>query len=126
LRLRRNCFAASLKSAPTTNKGEKPMQHEFQQYRFARIEGHNITRTRLEAQFKDGIADLDDLEKAIAQELAREPEHCAPWRKSEMEQMGCREGMQLAALEFYWEHRQELRRAIVDYSAENENCSSGR
>ena len=45
------------------------MNAEFQQYRFARIEGHNITRARLEAQFKNGITDLDELEKAIAQQL---------------------------------------------------------
>jgi hypothetical protein len=81
------------------------MQHEFQQYRFARIEGHNITRARLESQFKDGIADLDDLEKAVAQQLALEPESCARWRKSEIEQTGCRDGMRMAALEFYWEQR---------------------
>ena len=70
------------------------MNAEFQQYRFARIEGHNITRARLEAQFKDGITDLDELEKAIAEQLTAEPTNCAPWRKSEIEQMGCREGIQ--------------------------------
>lgn len=68
------------------------MNAEFQRYRFARIEGHNITRARLEAQFKDGITDLDELEKAIVKQLTAEPTNCAPWRKSEVEQTGYREG----------------------------------
>jgi hypothetical protein len=83
------------------------MQHEFQQYRFARIEGHNITRARLEAQFKNATTDVDDLEKAIAQELATETANCVPWRKSEIEQTGFYDGIRMAALEFYWEHRHE-------------------
>jgi hypothetical protein len=83
------------------------MQHEFQQYRFAWIEGHNITRARLEAQFNNGITDLDDIEKAIAQHLAAEPANCAPWRTSEIEQTGCRDGIRMAALEFYWAQRHE-------------------
>jgi hypothetical protein len=80
------------------------MNHQFQQYRFARIEGQNITRARLEAQFKDGITGLEELEKAIEQQLTMEPT-CTPWRASEVEQTGCGEGMRMAALEFYWEHR---------------------
>ena len=87
------------------------MNAEFQRYRFARIEGQNITRARLEAQFKSGITDLDELEKAIAQQLTAASTTCAPWRKSEIEKTGCREGMRMAALEFYWSHRQELRNA---------------
>jgi hypothetical protein len=83
------------------------MNHEFQQYRLARIEAKNITRARLEAQFRDGITGLEDLEKAIEQHLTMEPT-CTPWRKSEVEQTGCREGMRIAALEFYWAHRRDL------------------
>jgi len=83
------------------------MNHEFQQYRFARIEGQTIIRARLEAQFKDGITGLGELEKAIEQQLTMEP-ICAPWRKSETERAGCREGMRMAALEFYWVHRRDL------------------
>lgn len=86
------------------------MNREFQQYRFARIEGHQITRARLQAQFKGRITEFDELEKAIAQQLTMEPP-CAPWRKSEVEQIGCRDGMQMAALEFFWKHRQEVRSA---------------
>ena len=84
------------------------MNREFQQYRWARIEGHQITRARLEAQFKEGITNFNELEKAITQQLTMEA-RCAPWRKSEVEQIGCREGMQMAALEFFWEHRHEVK-----------------
>ena len=87
------------------------MNTEFQRYRFARIEGHNITRARLEAQFKSGITDLDELEKAIAQQLAAASTSCAPWRKSEIEKTGCQDGVRLAALEFFLVAPQELRRA---------------
>lgn len=80
------------------------MNQEFQQYRFARIEALNITRARLEAQFRDGITDFEELEKAVEQLLTIEPT-CTPWRTSEVEQTGCREGMRMAALEFYWAHR---------------------
>ena len=48
------------------------MIREFEQYRFARIEGRNVTRARLQSQFKDGINDLDELEKAVALELTME------------------------------------------------------
>lgn len=83
------------------------MNREFQQYRFARIEAQNITKARLEAQFRDGITDVEELEKAIEQQLTMEPT-CTPWRKSEVEQAGCRDGMRMAALEFYWAHRHRL------------------
>jgi hypothetical protein len=85
------------------------MNREFEQYRFARIEGRNVTRARLQTQFKAGINDLDELEEAIVLELTMETP-CAPWRKSEIEQMGCREGKRLAILEFFG----ELRRQITD------------
>jgi hypothetical protein len=47
------------------------MIREFEEYRFARIEGRNVARARLQSQFKDGINDLDELEKAIALELTK-------------------------------------------------------
>ena len=94
------------------------MNAEFQQYRFARIEGHNITRARLEAQFKSGIIDLDELEKAIAQQLAAAATNCAPWRRSEIEKTGCQDGMRMAALEFFWSHHRKLRGASMEISAQ--------
>ena len=83
------------------------MIREFEQYRFARVEGRNVTRARLQTQFKDGINDLEELEKAIALELAMQTP-CAPWRKSEIEQIGCREGMRLAIHEFFGKLRREI------------------
>jgi len=80
------------------------MNREFQQYRFARIEAQNITRARLEAQFKDGIGGLDVIEEAIEQLMMTGPT-CTPWRQSEVEQVGSRDGTRLVALEFYWAHR---------------------
>jgi len=91
---------------------------DFQQYRLARIEARRITRARLEAQFKNGICDFDELEKAIAGQLETDAIRCIPWRRSEIEQTGCREGIHLAAMEFYWEHRHELRRAAGDKHAQ--------
>ncbi len=67
---------------PTANQGEHGMNREFQQYRFARIEAQNITRARLEAQFKDGIGGLEEIEKAIEQLIMAEPV-CTPWRTSD-------------------------------------------
>jgi len=81
------------------------MNQQFREYCFARIEAQKITRVRLEAQFKDGISSLEDLDQAIEQLLAAESTP-TPWRRSEVEQVGSREGTRMAALEFYWEHRQ--------------------
>ena len=81
------------------------MNREFQQYRLAGIEGYRITRAGLQAQFKNRIISIDELENAVTQQLAVEST-CAPWRTSEIERTGCREGSRLAALEFFWEQRQ--------------------
>ena len=93
------------------------MKREFQQYRFAWIEGNNITRARLESQFMTGTIDFEKLERAIERELA-EPAICAQWRRSEIEQMGGRDGARMAALEFFWAHRQELQRESFATAAE--------
>jgi len=82
------------------------MDSEYQQHRLARIEGYNITRARLQAQFGSGSMNSAELEKAIAEHLSVPVAKVAAWRRSEMEQAGYREGARLAALEFYWEHRQ--------------------
>jgi hypothetical protein len=71
------------------------MNPDFQRYRFARIKGQNITRARLETQFRNGITDLDELESAIVKQLTAEPTNCAPWRRTEVEQTGCREGIRM-------------------------------
>ena len=90
------------------------MNSEFQQYRCAPIEAQNITRARLEAEFKHRMADIKKLENAIARLIAAEPATCTPWRRSKIERLSCREGMQTAALEFYWAHRQILQNVTKD------------
>lgn len=87
------------------------MNQQFRQYRFARIEAENITKAQLEAQFKDAISVPEELEKAIERLLGTEPT-CAPWRESELERAGSREGTRMAALEFYWTHRHQFRGVI--------------
>ena len=48
------------------------MNRESEQYRFARIEGYRITMTRLEEQFKDRAINLEEMEAAVAKQLAKE------------------------------------------------------
>lgn len=86
------------------------MNHEFQQYRFARIEAEKITRARLEAKFKSCGTNADEIENAIAELLGSETPTCVPWRRSEIEQSGYRDGIRLAALEFFWSRRRALLR----------------
>jgi hypothetical protein len=87
------------------------MSSTFQLYRFALIEAKNITRARLEAEFRNGIASASVLENAIEQQLTTD-QSCTPWRTTEAEQQGSQDGARAAALEFYWEHRHDLRRAV--------------
>jgi hypothetical protein len=101
------------------------MQTEFQQYRFALVEARTITRTRFEAQFNGQQADTDDIEKAVAQQLATEPSHCVPWRVSEIERRGCRDGIRMAALEFYWERRRRLRQAGLAHAPNRPSAECG-
>ena len=84
------------------------MNRESEQYRFARIEGYHITLAHLEEQFKDRAVNLEEMEAAVAEQLAKEC-LCAPWRKSETERAGCREGMRLAALQFLSQYREVMR-----------------
>ena len=87
------------------------MSSTFQLYRFALIEAKNITRSRLEAEFRDGIASASALKNAIERQLTTE-QSCTPWRVTEAERRGSKDGARMAALEFYWEHRHGFRRAI--------------
>lgn len=88
------------------------MNREFQQFRFARIEAQNITRALLEAQFKNGIGALEEVEKTIEQLIMTEPT-CTPWRTSEAEQAASRDGTRMAALEFYWAHRRRRQSGLA-------------
>jgi hypothetical protein len=89
-------------------KGEPQMTDTFQQYRFARIEGHNITLARLDAHFKNGLTDIAAFERTIAEQLTLASTSSAPWRISEIQQTAFREGARLAVLEFYWAHRRQI------------------
>ena len=89
------------------------MDQTYQQHRLARIEGYNITRARLNSRFANGINDPAEFEKAIAEHLAEPSARTAAWRRSQIEQVGMAEGVRLAALEFYWEHRDAMRAAIL-------------
>ena len=90
------------------------MNQEFTSYRLSRIEAYNIVHSSLEKQFHGGIVDANLFEKAIAEKLNAPPSSVAPWRQSELEQLGCREGIRLAALQFYWEHKHSVRSCVND------------
>jgi hypothetical protein len=83
------------------------MNRESEQYRFARVEAYHITLAHLEKQFSDRAVSLEEIEAAVAEQLVRESV-CAPWRRSEDERAGCREGMRLAALQFLSEYQKAI------------------
>jgi len=84
------------------------MSRESEPYRFARIEAYIITLARLQEQFEDTAVNLEEMEAAVAGRLAKE-DLCAPWRRSETERAGCREGMRLAGLQFLSQYREAIR-----------------
>lgn len=84
------------------------MNRESKQYRFARMEGYIITLARLQEQFEDTAVNLDEMEAAVASHLAKE-NSCAPWRTSETERAGCREGIRVAARQFLSQYREAMR-----------------
>ena len=85
------------------------MHRGSKQYRFARIEGYTITLARLQEKFDDRAVNLDEMEAAVVEQLAKE-NLCAPWRTSETERAGCREGMRIAANEFLSQYREAIRK----------------
>ena len=84
------------------------MHRESEQYRFARIEGYIIMLARLQEKFGDRAVNLEEMEASVVEQLAKE-NLCAPWRTSETERAGCREGMRLAAHEFLSQYREAIR-----------------
>jgi len=88
------------------------MDEQFRQYRFARTEGQKITEVELATQFKDGIKDLHQLEHAIEQLLTKQAAPLAHHRSGARRLF--REGIRAAAVEFYWNNRQQVRRLILD------------
>jgi hypothetical protein len=94
---------------PTGPSGLPETDADFQKYKDARHEGYCIINALLELKFDNGIHDLVQFEKAIQEHLAMEPSMIAPWRNSvPLTQAACRDGMRLAALNFYWEHRDAI------------------
>ncbi|HEU5414064.1 MAG TPA: hypothetical protein VFW31_09920 [Candidatus Angelobacter sp.] len=87
------------------------MQDRLQKYRFALIEARNITRARLEAEFRHGIISPGAFENAIERHL-NAGQSRTPWLVTDAEQRGSLAGTRMAALEFYWEHRRELQLAL--------------
>ena len=83
------------------------MNCESEQYRFARVEAYHTTLVHLEVQFRDKAVEIEEMEAAVAEQLARET-LCVPWRRSESERAGCHEGMWLAALQFLSQYREVL------------------
>lgn len=83
------------------------MKCESERYRYARIEGYRITLAHLEDRFRDAAVNLEQMEAAVVEQLAEET-LCAPWRTSETERAGCREGMRLAALQFLSQYREAI------------------
>lgn len=90
------------------------MNRESEQYRFARIEGYIITLARLQEKFEDRAVNLEDMEAAVVEQLAK-VNLCAPWRTSETERAGCREGMRLAALQFLSQYREAMRNLRLNH-----------
>jgi hypothetical protein len=84
------------------------MNRESELYRFARIEGYRITIARLGEQFKDRAVNLEEMEDAVRSQFAGTT-LCAPWRRTEIERFGCREGMRRAGLQFLSQYREAMR-----------------
>jgi hypothetical protein len=85
-----------------------PSTPEFQQYEQARLNGYSTVNTLLKCKVAAGIRDIAELEKAIKEQIAKEPSRIAPWHNTPLTQAACRDGMRLAALEFYWEYRETI------------------
>jgi hypothetical protein len=67
-------------------------------YHRARLEGYAITAALLEAAVDAGTPVTD----AVRSQLAHEPIHIAPWHSTPLAVAACRDGMRLAALEFFF------------------------
>lgn len=53
------------------------MHSESKQYHFARIEGYRIALAHLEDQFRDAAVNLEQMDAAVVEQLAKET-LCAP------------------------------------------------
>jgi len=96
-----------MKHTPQSDS-EKTSAPELTPYRRARAFGYTVINALLEGKFATGIQDVAHFEQVIQDHLAMEPNKIAPWCRSPLAQSACRDGMRLAALNFYWEHRDAI------------------
>ena len=96
-----------MKHTPQSDS-EKTSAPELTPYRRARAFGYTVINALLEGKFATGIQDVAHFEQVIQDHLAMEPNKIAPWHRSPLAQSACRDGMRLAALNFYWEHRDAI------------------
>jgi hypothetical protein len=99
---------------------------EFEQYKRARLDGYSMVKALLECEFEAGIRDVAEFEKAIGEQLAKEPGQIAPWHNTPLTRAACRDGMRLAALEFYWEHRDTIQFRLLTASLGDEIATAYR
>jgi hypothetical protein len=66
------------------------------------------------SKFGDIAVNLEEMEAGAVEQLAKE-DLCAPWRTSETERSGCREGMRLAAHEFLSQYREAIRKLRLNH-----------
>jgi hypothetical protein len=97
---------------------------DFEQYQQARRDGYGITKALLELKLETEIRDVSGLEKAVQEQLQNEPVMIAPWHCSPLAQSACRDGMRLAALEFYWDQMRLVIDAKRDESTDDGNYSA--
>jgi hypothetical protein len=96
-----------MKHTPQSDS-ERTSAPELPPYRRARAFGYTVINALLEGKFAAGIQDVAHFEQVIQDHLAMEPNKIAPWHRSPLAQSACRDGMRLAALNFYWEHRDAI------------------
>jgi hypothetical protein len=93
---------------------------EVQQYKQARLNGYSTVNTLLKCKFAAGIRDIAQFERAIEEQMAKESGQIAPWHNTPLTQAACRDGMRLAALEFYWEHRDAIQFRLLAAALDDE------
>ena len=114
-----------MKHTPQSDS-EKTSAPELTPYRRARAFGYTVINALLEGKFAAGIHDVAHFEQVIQDHLAMEPNKIAPWHRSPLAQAACRDGMRLAALNFYWEHRDAIQVRLLAASFGDEIAAAHR
>ncbi len=87
-----------------TNTQTDSLDLTFEAYRRARLEGYSITCALLDSALEAGTP----LSDAVRDQLTLEPIHIAPWHSSPLAVYACRDGMRIAALEYFWNRTHEI------------------